>query len=447
MLRTGKDRNAELSKANVDAFRRLHQRLYSNGNNILAVVGAGVSIRAGYPSWSSLLTMMAERVVSLSPQFSETIAKLGYSQDVLWRAEEYRRFLTEDRYLDLLREVFGPPVPCSPIDDCIQNLVGLKFKHMLTTNYDKVLEEAHFRKMQMVPNVIDWTNHSDVNEFMYRASDPGYDRRYVYLHGRYNDPQRIILSDRDYTDRYLRGNDTVLRLSALFSTYTLVFVGFSLSDPALTHLLRQVRIAQGPGAPRHFALLALNSAKEDEMLERNRLSSKFGVEPIFYSLDNSHEGLCVMVNQLSNPPSDSPPNLPFTRPKGPDNPDDPQKGNWGGAFRKDGYELKASIENLKGRSSMHSFESSPHDTLYEVKLWVESESYMEIQEGAVARFHLHPTFIPDVRDIPFKDRTATLVLVAYGAFTVGVEILGTTVELELDLASDEVSAPIRFKQN
>lgn len=51
--------------------------------------------------------MMAERDAALNPHFRETIQNLGYSQDVIWRAEEYCRLMADDHYTELLRTVFG----------------------------------------------------------------------------------------------------------------------------------------------------------------------------------------------------------------------------------------------------------------------------------------------------------------------------------------------------
>ncbi|WP_158265331.1 SIR2 family NAD-dependent protein deacylase [Blastopirellula marina] len=440
-------RNSALSKANEEAFADLQRMLHDpQNNNVLGVVGAGVSVRAGYPSWSELLSIMADQVVSLDMRFVEVVNKLGMMQDVTWRAEEYRRLMTEDRYYELIRKVFGSDA--KSIDQCIENLIDLNFRHVLTTNYDTVLERAHFQRRKQIPETIQWTNAFDVREFMYQATNGSYGRRYVYLHGRYNDPSCVVLTDRDYVQRYLLQNDAAAKLAALFSTFSLVFIGFSISDPALTQLLQQVKFSLGVGAPRHYAILALNTADDDELLVRNRLSNKYGIEPVFYPLDSSHEGLCDLINLLKEPPGEFPPPMPtMPRPSGPADPDDPQKGQWGGTNEADGYQLTAEVDGTSHEESPETFAKylrmrGMGRRLYHIKLKVIGPT-----NDGIARFYLHPTFVPDRRDVSFRRGIATLDLLAYGAFTIGVEILETNTRLELDLSSDLVDAPRAFKES
>jgi hypothetical protein len=59
-------------------------------------------------------------------------------------------------------------------------------------------------------------------------------------------------------------------------------------------------------------------------------------------------------------------------------------------------------------------------------------------------FHLHPTFRQTALQRDAVDGVAELVVVAWGAFTVGAEIVGEDVRLELDLA-EIPEAPAEFK--
>jgi hypothetical protein len=59
------------------------------------------------------------------------------------------------------------------------------------------------------------------------------------------------------------------------------------------------------------------------------------------------------------------------------------------------------------------------------------------------KFHLHPTFRQQVVAVPSDGELAELVLIAWGAFTVGVEADNGTTKLELDL-SQLADAPQAF---
>lgn len=102
-------------------------------------------------------------------------------------------------------------------------------------------------------------------------------------------------------------------------------------------------------------------------------------------------------------------------------PDDPQKGQWGGKSRSDDRILSAQVRPLS-------------DDWFSVDLAVTSESGTPL-EGDV-EFHLHPTLLTPVVPVKVKDGRAALTLTAWGAFTVGVLADGGRTRLELDLAED-----------
>jgi hypothetical protein len=117
----------------------------------------------------------------------------------------------------------------------------------------------------------------------------------------------------------------------------------------------------------------------------------------------------------------------------PSNPDDPQKGQWGGQAERNGRVLQAKVAPLQDVPDW-----------FTVRLTVRSTDQTRQLTGTVL-FHLHPTFPTTKRYVRVESGLAALDLEAYGAFTVGAEILegDPPTRLELDLAT--ISAPERFK--
>jgi hypothetical protein len=436
-------RSELLSRANRDAFDALRASLQI-GHSI-AVIGAGISVRAGYPTWGQLLTLLGEETLRLDPGLDGTVAQLSRVQDVLWRAERYRSMLGEDRYSEFLRKTFRPK-PNAVAEATVKDLVRLNFAHFLTTNYDESLEQAHVTLSKEdptfpppdPPRVVDWMNPSDVREFMYELHGQNYGRRYVYLHGRYNNPPSIVLSDRDYTERYLRSSESNRKLFALLATQTLVFVGYSMTDPAIMNLLREVKINMGVGGPRHFAILAVNTADQDEAIQRSRMCGSFGVEPIFYPYSDNHEGVGQIIGLLrkataaaatENEIMEGMRNI---RPATSTliDPDDPQKNRWGGKESDGGFTLSAIVTKARDESS-ETIRTADGRRLFSIQLTVNGST--PPLTGTV-RYHLHPSFVPAVCDIVAVNGLAQLSLIAWGAFTVGVELLDHNVKLELDLS-------------
>jgi uncharacterized integral membrane protein len=104
-------------------------------------------------------------------------------------------------------------------------------------------------------------------------------------------------------------------------------------------------------------------------------------------------------------------------------PDDPWRGKFGGSNKVDDCSLTAEITPLTG-----------NDQFFTVKLNLTTTEPPQ-RNGQSATFYLHPTFGPDPKKVAFtQGGIATLELIAYGAFTVGV-LLEDGKKLELNLAT------------
>jgi cellulose biosynthesis protein BcsQ len=114
----------------------------------------------------------------------------------------------------------------------------------------------------------------------------------------------------------------------------------------------------------------------------------------------------------------------------PIDPDDPQKGRWGGQSRRFGRELRAAGREL-----------SPG--WFEIELVVASTAGSALT-GSV-QFHLHPTFAKPVVVVEAENGKAMWTLTCYGAFTVGAVADDGRTTLELDLSEVE-DLPSAFRE-
>jgi hypothetical protein len=107
---------------------------------------------------------------------------------------------------------------------------------------------------------------------------------------------------------------------------------------------------------------------------------------------------------------------------GPD-PDDPNKGHFGGSPTANDRVLEADIVPVSG-------EKSP---ACRVHFWVRSTNPAKPLTGEV-KFYLHPTFSRWASyEIPVENGVAEDSIVSWGAFTIGAEVEGGATKLELDL--------------
>jgi len=123
------------------------------------------------------------------------------------------------------------------------------------------------------------------------------------------------------------------------------------------------------------------------------------------------------------------------RDEGEEDPDDTQKGRFGGQPVNNGRELAAVVVPAEG---------SPNN--FKVSLTVSAtRDSKEPLTGDVA-FFLHETFRKKVRYVSVVGDVARLDLLAYGAFTVGAIADGGETKLELDLSQDP-SFPKKFRES
>jgi cellulose biosynthesis protein BcsQ len=100
-------------------------------------------------------------------------------------------------------------------------------------------------------------------------------------------------------------------------------------------------------------------------------------------------------------------------------PEDPQKGMWGGKQSQNGRKLSAEVNPVS-------------NDWFEIALEVSGTTKAPLK-GEV-EFHLHPTFSPPIRRVQVEDGKAKLKLFGWGAFTVGALIDEGSTKLELNLA-------------
>jgi tetratricopeptide (TPR) repeat protein len=265
-------------------------------NGALLFVGAGSSCRVGYPGWAELLRRLSEAARHANPDRTDEVDRVQ-DTDGLLQADTYRDVLGKAGYYDELRSAFGPRTPQHDLFH--KMLVGLPFKHVLTTNYDRVLESAHAQVSNNAADSFDVDQWPQLSEFLQGHTTPGHGRRYVHVHGSIGRPEGIVLCQTDYDARYM--NDTRARafLQQIFTGQRVVFVGFSLADEDLNYILREVAGLLGLTDPRHFVLLPRPSTSDAERVEQTDLTRKYHVEPVYFeNRPGDYSSLATLIATL-----------------------------------------------------------------------------------------------------------------------------------------------------
>ncbi|MFF3286470.1 SIR2 family protein [Streptomyces sp. NPDC003023] len=195
---------------------------FGRGNGVV-FVGAGLSKGAGLPDWQGLIDGLVEELPDCPPGADHRDIAAYYEL-------EYGRNRLVQRIRDRLDTLHLQPTRVH------QALAALPVQLLVTTNFDDLLEQAYRSERKPYTTVT-------------RAVDAGFwssDRtQIVKIHGDLAIPESIVITSGDYegitTDR-----PTLIRLlGATLQTRTVLFLGYSLSDPDLRILLRQLRQESG----------------------------------------------------------------------------------------------------------------------------------------------------------------------------------------------------------
>jgi hypothetical protein len=199
-------------------------------------VGAGLSQAAGYPSWKALLRDIAKEL-GLDIEYEHDLAAVAqYSVN---KAVGKRH-----RLASLIVKEF-PPKLLAP--EPFNLLARLPLRHIWTTNYDTLVETA-------------WRNERKHLDVKSRNEDLGVDSPWAHailykMHGSVEHPSDVVIAKDDYElYRSMRPGFLQLLTGHLVSKQVL-FLGFSFTDPNLSHLFGSIREAFREHGPEHYAIV------------------------------------------------------------------------------------------------------------------------------------------------------------------------------------------------
>ena len=158
----------------------------------------------------------------------------------------------------------------------------LPFRAYLTTNYDCFLEGAYQEERRV-----------SIDTF-YPATSAGAaaalreKRPFVFkLHGDVNSPNPIVLGYRSYAELQYNSPAYAQSVQSIISNSSVLFVGFSSSDPHIESIIARVAAFDGR-TRRHWMVLP-----EVPLLKfkAKRFSGQFGIRVVCYEPDDTHSGL------------------------------------------------------------------------------------------------------------------------------------------------------------
>jgi hypothetical protein len=264
-------------------------------NELILFAGAGLSAQAMTsqgdhpPLWRQLLEGMVdwskERQLMDDDDVKQMreLIQFGFLLDAAQELEE--RIEPSDRQACLTEVLLYNDVEVSEVHRLVARI---PFRAYLTTNYDDLLESAYAREHnRMLSKFYEHTYGGILNAFRGRLPFV------IKLHGDVSNPDYVVMGNRSY-DRLLYQNASYLStLETVIGNASLLFVGFSGTDPNLEGILSRVSLFDGR-IKRHW-MVTQNEGIPD--LRAKRLWKDKGITVIEYQ--GSHDNLRVFFEKLA----------------------------------------------------------------------------------------------------------------------------------------------------
>jgi len=255
---------------NLDRFDQLVQCL--EAGNVVPLVGAGLSVAGGFPSWKDHLRQQGRTAGIDQAHIQDLLAKGQYETVI----EEIENKRGRDVFVQEIRDVFSRT---GDITDTTLRLTELFSDTVITTNYDRLIENAFDTGEENAFQVINGLN---------ALEKPAADRvTIIKLHGDIQNPARCILSKNQYDEAY--GNNPLnltLPIPKLLSYYyknsSLLFFGCSLNNDRTIQVFRAVKKSIGDAdTPQHFSIEQAPEG-EQELVDRNAHLAQLGITAIWF---------------------------------------------------------------------------------------------------------------------------------------------------------------------
>lgn len=203
-----------------------YERLFEliRREEVILFVGAGFSIKAGYPSGNELGRIIFQNLTeSEKLEFSQDLSLTDLSDEIIQLRGGSRNSL-----IALLKSVYSTDP--TDISDHVKIRSIPHFKNIVTTNYDTVFEKVY----QHSCNVIFKEKHcpyiekSKTNIFK--------------IHGDFSEPDSIIITKSDYRHYFSKKENSILwdKISDLLTSNAILFIGYSFEDDNIISIIEKL---------------------------------------------------------------------------------------------------------------------------------------------------------------------------------------------------------------
>lgn len=252
-------------------------------DKLIIFVGAGISKNSNLPDWEQLIKVFVNKLnypISEEQNLSsDEYLKIPQYYYNIYGSEEYKKVIKEE--LDVERQP----------NDIHKLIFKLNPKHIITTNYDRLLEDTVVEQ-RMLFDVI--TKDKDL-------LDSKKSKYIIKMHGDIKELDNIVLKENDYLN-YSQNHILIeTYIKSLLVDNTFLFIGYSLNDYNLKQIISWVDyLAKGykdiNDRPKNFIIQEVSEAYRGFIGDYYEKNNIFIINP----KDIDKEYLNNISNNLSN---------------------------------------------------------------------------------------------------------------------------------------------------
>ncbi|MFC1602692.1 SIR2 family protein [Pseudomonadota bacterium] len=272
---------------NEQHFNQLIERLAEE--MIVPFIGAGISVGGGFPTWANHLRQQG-RTAGISSEDIESWLSQGEYEQVIAHIEVIHG---PEVFAQEIRDVFSKT---GSIEDITLRIAELFSDTLITTNYDRLLEQVYDTGEESVVQIING---------MTAMEQPEAEKvTVIKLHGDIRHPQRCILGKAQYDQAYGEEALDLERpipklLQYYFKNSSLLFIGCSLQNDRTIQVFKKVKEVSGDfDFPQHFAI-EQSPEDRDELIRRNGELARLGITAVWYPKDQ-HEQIEAIMRHAKN---------------------------------------------------------------------------------------------------------------------------------------------------
>ena len=254
-----------------------------NSNKLVLFVGSGISANSGLPSWDDLICgFLADLGIN---------REIRSTEDYLTISQWYHNKFGEEKYFSKINEFFSNTEYLP--NDIHDLLFDLNPQHIITTNFDSLLEKAAEKNHENFSII------KDDKDFPLAENN----KMIIKMHGDL-ERKNIVLKENDYIEYSKKFTLIETFVKGLFSTNTVMLVGYSLRDPNVKQIFHWIKDVLKGEQRKAFLLQIDDIDNKSDFQEEDKILSDYyekqGIIVLNYSkIQSELEKFTNLINDLS----------------------------------------------------------------------------------------------------------------------------------------------------